>query len=151
MRQNVGGCAMVDLVDSPESSTSLLGPPEESFEEKYNKRSEFSFSLVSAVLIHVLAGSALVLLLIHFVGAEKDNSNVNVSLVQLVGLDDKGVGESGSVSEGDESRFKSDAIPDTGPVSMKDPIRLPEVRKKQTTFGDPADRLPILDAGDASI
>jgi hypothetical protein len=131
--------------ESQDTSTCLEGPPEESFDEKYNKRLEFPLSLVSAILFHVVVGAVLVVLLVYAIGFESDNSDVKMSLVNLEGFDDKGLGATGAGGENNpDIKGDSEWIKDDAPI--KDPVILPEIKediRKAIEFIDPAGNLPI--------
>lgn len=87
--------------ESQKTSSDIWGPPEESFDEKYNKRLEFPLSLVSAVLLHVVAGALLTVFLVYVLGGGRDLPNVTVSLVKVTGLDDTGLGNPGAGRDND--------------------------------------------------
>lgn len=122
------------------------GPAEESFDEKYNKRQEFLLSLVSAILFHVFIGAILVVLLVYLLGAESDNSNVTISLVNLKGFDESGVGSPGS---GDENpAIDNGGVPDTGPTTFLKPQKLPDAQINHPDLKidvDPLQKLPLPD------
>lgn len=128
------------------------GPPEESFDEKYNKRLEFPMALVSAILIHVFVGALLIFVLFYIIGLGDDKSGVPVKLVDLGGFDDGGEGSAGSggvedpffKADGDPSKFLQD--------SLADPTKLPEINEvKQTIkYLDPTGNLPVSNANAAA-
>lgn len=125
------------------------GSPEESFDEKYNKRLEFPLSLVSAILIHVLVGAVLVFVLFYLMGIGGDPSGVPVKLINLEGMDEAGAGAVGSGGTEEDPFFKADGNPDMSAMSIADPARLPEIKvNMQQTFKDLGlpDNLPISDA-----
>jgi hypothetical protein len=130
-----------------ESSMLLEGPPEESFDEKYNKRLEFPLSLVSAIFIHVLVGTALIVVLFYLVGIGNDPSGMPVKLVNFMGLDEAGAGATGFGGE-EEPLFKADSDPLTGTTSPLNPPKLPDIKEslRQTLKDlDPAGKLTMSD------
>jgi len=138
--------------DLDKDSTVVEGPPEESFDEMYNKRLEFPLSLVSAILIHVFVGAMIVFVLFYLINIGDDKSGVPVKLVNLAGMDDAGEGSAGSGGEedpfikadGDATKFLQE--------SLLDPTKLPDVNEvKQTIkYLDPTGNLPISDANAAA-
>ena len=78
----------------------IEGPPDEGFDEKYNKRMEFPLSLVSAVLIHVVIGAVLIFVLVRLLGSGEDKSGIPMKLVAIDGMDDTGMGS--ACSGGDQ-------------------------------------------------
>jgi len=131
-----------------ESSALMDGPPEQSFDEKYNKRLEFPLSFVSAILIHVLVGAMLVFVLFSLMGIGSDPSGVPVKLVNLEGMDEAGAGAVGSGGTEEDPFFKADANPDMSAMSIADPSRLPDVKinPQQPMKHDLPGKLPIPDA-----
>jgi hypothetical protein len=136
-----------NLYPNYESAHFVVGPDEESFDEKYNKRQEFLLSLVSAILVHVLVGATLVVLLVYLIGAQNGNSKVTISLVKLTGLDETGSGSPGSGSDLNPP-IKTEGIPDTGPTTFQKPEKLPDVKIDQPDVKidiDPLQKLPLPD------
>lgn len=135
-----------------EGSVVVEAPPEEDFDEKYNKRMEFPLSLVSAVLLHVAVGAGLIFVLVGLMGSGEDKSGVPVKLVALEGMDDNGEGSAGS--GGVEDPFiKADGEPDKALDSLLDPSKLPDVKEniQQTIkYLDASGTMPISDANAAA-
>jgi hypothetical protein len=117
--------------ESHRSSLCVEGPPEESFDEKYNKRMEFPLSLVSAIFVHVLVGAVLVVLLVYAIGAETDKSPTKMSLVNLEGLDEKGSGAVGSGGNEVDLKFKDEGFAETDLNPIVNTPKLPEVRENR--------------------
>lgn len=130
----------------------LKGPPEEDFDDKYNKHLEFPISIVAAILIHVLIGALLVFALMALISSE-DKSGLPVKLVNLEGLDDGGEGSSGSGGI-DDPAFKSDGDPlDALKDILPDPTKLPDIKEKMKEslkYQDPTGNMPISDANAAA-
>jgi hypothetical protein len=103
----------------------IEGPPEESFDEKYNKRMEFPLSLVGAILAHVCM--AAVLFFFGFMMAHGDDkSGVPIKIVTISGFDESGEGSAGSGGDSDDPSFNEDKAPDS-----KNPQDLPDVKDLQ--------------------
>lgn len=117
---NAGIRDKIDLVD---------GPPEESFDEKYNKHFEFPLSVVGTVFFHVIVGAGLVFTLLTLL-SDGEKPSVPVKLVNLTGLDDAGEGSPGSGGDVDPF-FKDNHDPiRTAVDSPANPSRLPEIKEK---------------------
>jgi hypothetical protein len=141
-----------DEHNQEEAPEKIEGPPEEDFDEKYNKRLEFPISIVAAILIHVLVGTFIVRVLLGMLSIGEDKSGVPVKLVALDGLDDSGDGSSGSGGETDPF-IKADGDPDKALDSLVDPAKLPDVKEnmqKTIKYLDPTGNLPISDANAAA-
>lgn len=128
-------------------------PPEESFDEKYNARNEFSLAVVGAVLIQVAIAAVLVYVLAVLMGKGEDRTPVNVRPLGVAGLDDFGDGSAGSggvadpiaVADGDPIQAAVDSLPD--------PSKLPEIREdiqKTIRTIDPTGNLPVSPANAAA-
>jgi len=128
-----------------EEADGPLGPPEEEFWEKYNRRLEFPLSTVAAVLFHVL-----VLVCLYFLwdamSRGTDRSQVPVKLINVEGgTDDVGEGSAGSggqadpLAEGNPDKLK--AAQDQLPT----PDQLPEVMQdiRKIAIDDANGNLPI--------
>jgi hypothetical protein len=141
-----------DELNEDEEPEKIEGPPEEDFDEKYNKRLEFPISIVAAILLHVMMGAFLVFVLLGLLGSGEDKGGVPVKLVALDGLDDSGEGSAGS--GGVEDPFiKADGDPDKAFDSLVDPSKLPDVKEKmQETikYLDPTGNLKVSDANAAA-
>jgi hypothetical protein len=123
-----------------ESSACLEGPPEERFDEKYNKRLEFPTSLVSAILLHVLVGATLVFLLVYVLQGEGDQPSMKMSLVSLQGLDDNGAGSVGSSRNDSDQFFKDESLAELKPGAIVDPTTLPEIKENPLPPINPANK-----------
>ena len=138
--------------DQANNPFEVEGPPEESFEEKYNSRLEFPLSLVSTVLLHVLVGTLLVYLLLQMQNNE-DKSGPKVQLINVDGLDEAGLGSPGSGGV-EDPLAKSDNDPVKSAIeSLPDPSKLPEIKEnlKQTIKTiDPTGNMPVSDANAAA-
>ena len=139
--------------DLPEEDDEKLeGPPEESFDEKYNKHLEFPIALVAGVLLHVFVAAALIFILVVLVQGE-DKGAVPVKLVNLEGMDDIGEGSAGSGGVEDPF-FKADGNPVKAlENSLQDPSKLPEIKEKMEKtikYLDQTGNLPISDANAAA-
>src|ERR1700722_6273520 len=141
-----------DEHNQEEAPEKIEGPPEEDFDEKYNKHLEFPISIVGAVLVHVLGPALLIFILVGLMPHGDDKGGVPVKLVALDGLDDSGDGSSGS--GGVEDPFiKADGDPDKALDSLVDPAKLPDVKEnmqKTIKYLDPTGNLPISDANAAA-
>jgi len=134
-----------NLHQDSQGGTCLEGPPEESFDEKYNKRLEFPISLVSSVFIHVFIGTLLVVLLVYVMGGGSDQSSMKVSLVSLQGLDNFGDGAVGKGGK-DNPEINGDWSPVTDETTNLDPTKLPEIKediRKTIKYLDPTGNLPL--------
>jgi hypothetical protein len=125
------------------------GPHDESFDEKYNKRLEFPLSLVSAIFVHVLVGAILVFLLVYVMGVASDQSNVPISLVNLDGMDDFGLGSQGSGEAVDEA-FKDVGFAEMDPKFKVDTNKLPDVNEVSQPF-NPESKLPSPRSNDEEL
>lgn len=138
--------------DEEEEEEPIEGPPDESFDEKYNKHLEFPVSLVGAVLFHVFVGAVIVFAL-GVLLAGQDKPTVPVKLVNLTGMDEVGEGSAGSGGEEDPF-FKANGDPVKAlQDSLADPSKLPEVKEdiRQTIkYLDPTGNLPISNANAAA-
>jgi hypothetical protein len=127
----------------------IEGPPDESLDEKYNKRMEFPLALVSAVLIHVVIGAVIIFGLLGLLANAEDKSGVPMKLIAISGMDDSGMGSAGSGGE-DDPFIKADNNPDKALDKVLDPNKLPEVKQdlmNAIKYVDPAiGNLPISDA-----
>ncbi len=142
-----------DEHNEDETPEKIEGPPEEDFDEKYNKHLEFPICIVSAVRLHVMLGALLIFVLVRLMGSGDDKGGVPVKLVALDGLDDSGEGSAGS--GGVEDPFiKADGDPDKALLdSLPDPAKLPDVKEnmqKSIKYLDPTGNLPISDANAAA-
>ncbi|HEV3383832.1 MAG TPA: hypothetical protein VG097_03400, partial [Gemmata sp.] len=141
-----------DESSEEETPEKIEGPPEEDFDDKYNKRLEFPISLVAAILFHVVVGAVLIFVLVGLLGDGDDKSGVPVKLVALDGFDDSGEGSAGS--GGVEDPFiKADGDPDKALDSLVDPSKLPDVKEniqKTIKYIDPTGNLQISDANAAA-
>jgi hypothetical protein len=141
-----------DELDEGETPEKIEGPPEEDFDEKYNKRLEFPISIVSSILLHVMGGAFLVFVLLGFLSFSDDKGGVPVKLVALDGFDDSGEGSAGS--GGVEDPFiKADGDPDKAILdSLVDPSKLPDVKEVKNTikYLDPTGNLQPSDANAAA-
>jgi hypothetical protein len=133
-----------DEQELADSSTKIEGPPEESFDEKYNKRMEFPLAVVSGILFHVLVGALLIVVLVWVLGPGGDRSGVPVKLVALQGLDDSGEGSTGSGGI-DDPAVRDDSDSFKGLDSLLDPSKIPEIKENSPTikYLDPTGNLPI--------
>lgn len=126
--------------------------PEESFWEKFNAHLEFPLSVVSAVLLHILVLAAILFVIVRLMPKE-DRSPTPVQLVEVAGLDDGGVGSSGSGGV-EDPLVRADAEPDKALVqSLPNPNQLPEIRdeiRQTIRYFDDQGRLPISDANAAA-
>ncbi len=131
----------------------ILGPPEEEFWERYNRRLEFPLATVATILLHVLIAVILVYVLTELMGKSEERGLPPMRLMEVGGLDDFGDGSAGSGGTDDPL-----AIADGDPVkktieSLPDPSRLPEIRENlQQTIKliDPTGNLPISDTNAAA-
>jgi hypothetical protein len=141
-----------DELNEEEEPEKIEGPPEEDFDEKYNKRLEFPISIVSAVLFHVIIGAVLIVVLAVLLRSGDDKGGVPVKLVALDGFDDSGEGSAGS--GGVEDPFiKADGDPDKALDSLVDPSKLPEVKEnmeKTIKYLDPTGNLKVSEANAAA-
>jgi hypothetical protein len=139
----------------PEASSKparVEGPPEESFEEKYNKRLEAPLSLVSSVLIHVLIGVVIGYCVLVLMAKPEDKSVVPVKMMEVVGLggDD---GSAGSGGMADPLIEKLNVDPATAAVeSLADPSKLPQIEDVQKTIKtiDPTGNIPVSSSNAAA-
>lgn len=121
-----------------ETPEELEGPPEEDFDEKYNKHMEFPIALVAAVMIHVMGGAIIIFLFLVVMGSGPDKSGVPVKLVNLQGFDESGEGSAGSGGV-DDPTFKSEGDPlDAPDKSLLDASKLSEVKEKLKEYMDPS-------------
>jgi hypothetical protein len=136
-----------------DSRVALKGPPEEDFDEKYNKHLEFPISIVATVMVHVLIGAFIVFVIFALLNAGADKSGVPVKLVNLEGLDESGEGSSGSGGI-DDPAFKSDGDPlEAMKDILPDPTKLPEIKeqmKESLKYLDQTGNMPLSDANAAA-
>src|SRR5579872_6906002 len=143
-------------VENPEEAIEeeepIEGPPDEDFDEKYNKHLEFPISIVAAILLHVFGGAFVVFVLLGLLSGGDDKSCVPMKLVAVNGMDDNGEGSAGS--GGVEDPFiKADGDPDRALMDSLPDIKLPEVKQdmqKTIKYLDPTGNLPISDANAAA-
>ncbi|QDU20723.1 hypothetical protein [Urbifossiella limnaea] len=127
------------------------GPPEEEFWERYNRRLEFPLSAVAAVLLHVAVAAFVIFLFVKVMGAGPDRSAVPVSLVDLGGDDDIGLGSKGSggttddIKEG-ENQFKAQK----NELPTPEQLAQAEVAMKRVLLDD-AGTLPVAAANRAAF
>jgi len=108
--------------DDPEVPLPL--PPEEEFWEKYNRRFEFPFSTVGAVLLHVGVAFVVVMLLAKMKSAAPDK-NLPVVISPIDGLDPFD-GAPGAGMENTDTVAQDDKI-ETPPIPPEDLQKLPDV------------------------
>ncbi len=131
----------------------ILGPPEESFEEKFNKRLELPLASTAAVLIHVLIGAFLAVILLGILGKSEDKSPVAVKTMAVGGMDDFGDGSAGSGGKEDPLIESLNKDPATAAVeSLSDPSKLPQIDDVQKTIKllDPTGNMPVSSANAAA-
>lgn len=134
--------------------TPLLGPPDEEFWEKYNKRLEFPLATVSTVLLHVAIGALLIYVITQLLGKGPDRSDVGIKIMSVGGMDDEGDGSAGSGGQTDPLVERMNEDPATAAVaSLADPTKLPEIKEemqKTIRLIDPTGNLPITNANAAA-
>lgn len=124
----------------------IEGPPEESFEEKYNKRLEAPLSLVGSILIHVLIGVVIGYCVLVLLAKPEDKSGVPVRSMAVGGLNDDGDGSAGSGGKEDPLIESLNRDPATAAVeSLADPSKLPQIEDVQKTIKtiDPTGNIPV--------
>ncbi|MCE9567618.1 MAG: hypothetical protein K8U57_36925 [Planctomycetes bacterium] len=125
----------------------IKGPPDESFEEKYNSHYEFPLSIVGSLLMHVMIAAVLAYLILVLMGKGEDKSPVAVKTMAVGGMDDLGDGSAGSGGKEDPLIEKMNIDPATAAEqSLADPSKLPEIKEdiKQTIkLIDPTGNMPV--------
>lgn len=126
------------------------GPPEEEFWERYNRRLEFPLATVAAVLLHVAVAAFVIFLFVKVMAGGPDKSAVPVSLIDVGGMDEAGLGSVGSgggdaIKEG-ENQFKAqqDVLPTPEQLAQAD------VAIKNIMMDD-AGKLPVAAANKAAF
>jgi len=131
----------------------IEGPPDESFEEKYNKQFEFPLSIVGSLLMHVMIAGVLAYLILVLMNKGEDKSPVAVKTMAVGGMDDNGDGSSGSGGQEDPLIEKMNQDPATAAeISLADPSKLPQIEDVQKTIKllDPTGNMPVSASNQAA-
>ena len=126
------------------------GPPEEEFWQRYNRRLEFPLSAVAAILLHVGVAAFVIFLFVKVMANGPEKSAVPVSLIDVGGDEDSGLGSKGSgghedLTEG-QNQFKAqqDVLPT--------PEQLAQVQESmKRVLMDEAGVLPVAAANKAAF
>lgn len=129
--------------------------PEDSFQERYNARSEFPLATVLSVLLHVVVGVIIVYGFFRLMNKSEDRSSVPTRIIDVIGGDDDS-GEGMAGSGGNNAQLAQENL---NPLqafkeALPNPQALPEIKdtlRRDISVMDPtADPLPITDENAAA-
>lgn len=142
-----------DRSRQPDPDRDPDGPPEEEFWEKYNKRLEFPFAAVGAILIHVAVAALLIFVLVKLMNKDGDRSAVPLTLVpDMAGVDEAGGGQAGSGGVQDPTKQNDPNPWKNEPDVLPDPAQLAQIKdtiRDQLKLEDVDGNIPISDANAA--